>query len=133
MNKNDELSEKRSASRVFFSLEEGIEATIDSHGDVPNSIPVTLLSLSCGGMSFMVNRYRVPEIKEGDALTLTAIRMPSPLGTIDFLEGKVKYILDFEHNLHLSLGCAFTGVPDELVSRMDEYVHYRLKNSDTKE
>lgn len=128
MSKKDEQSEKRAAARVFFSLEDGIEAVIDSHGNTPNSIPVTLLSLSPGGLSFMVNRYRLPKIKEGDALGLREIRMPAPLGTIDRFEGVVKYILDFEHNLHLSLGMAFTPIPDELVLRLEEYIHYRLKN-----
>ncbi len=130
MSKKDELTDKRAATRVFFSLEEGIEATIDSHGDTPNSIPVTLLSISSGGLSFMVNRYRLPEIKEGDAITLIDIRTPPPLGTVDRFQCVVRYILDFEHNLQVSLGCAFTHVPDELVSRVDEYVQYRLKNLD---
>lgn len=128
MSKNDEQTEKRTATRVFFSLEEGIEATIDSHGSTPNSIPVTVLSISSGGLSFMVNRYRLPEIKEGDPLILKDVLIPAPLGPIDRLEGEVRYILDFEHNLHLSLGCVFTGLPGELVSRLEEYVHYRLKN-----
>jgi len=133
MSKKDEKSEKRASSRVFFSLEDGIEAIIDSYRDAPNSIPVTLMSLSPGGLSFMINRYLLPEIKEGDALVLRDIRIPAPLGTIDRLEGVIRYILDFEHNINISLGCVFTRIPDELAARLEEYIHYRLKNLDGEE
>ena len=76
----------------------------------------------------MANRYNISEIKEGDHLTLSGIKTPLPLGPIDRIESEVKYILDFEHNARLSLGCEFIGAPNELVSRLDDYTRFRLKN-----
>lgn len=130
MSKKEDRNEKRVNARVFFSLEDDVCATINSHRGTPNSIPVTLLSISPGGLSFMANRYNIAEIKEGDRLTLTGIKTPLPLGPIDRIESEVKYILDFEHNARLSLGCEFTEVSNELVSRLDNYTRFRLKNLD---
>lgn len=133
MSMKEDRNEKRLNARVFFSLEDDISATIDSHRGTPHSIPVTLLSISPGGLSFMANRYNISEIKEGDRLTLSGIRTPHPLGPIDRVESEVKYILDFEHNARLSLGCEFVEASNELVSRLDDYTRFRLKNLESEE
>jgi hypothetical protein len=133
MSKNGDSNEKRLNARVFFSLEDDVCATIDSHGGTPHSIPVTLLSISTGGLSFMANRYNISEIKEGDRLTLSSIKTPLPLGPIDRIVSKVKYILDFEHNPRLSLGCEFVEASKELISRLDDYTRFRLKNLESEE
>ncbi len=120
--------DKRKNSRKFFTLEEGIAATISSLGDIAQSIPVTILSIGSGGVSFMVNRYKLPKVNEGERLTLTSISTPHPLGPIDSIEAVVKYVLDFQHSVRLSLGCEFIKAPELLVKNIEDYVQFRLKN-----
>lgn len=128
MNKNEERVEKRERARIFFTLEEGVTATVSSHGTVAQSIPITILSLSSGGLSFLGNRYKLPGIAEGEQLTLTSINFPQPLGTIDNIRIEVIYILDFHHNVRLSFGCEFKGIPGSLAEQIEEFVQFRLKN-----
>ncbi|MCP5108665.1 MAG: PilZ domain-containing protein [bacterium] len=128
MIEDKKIAEKRESIRIFFTLEEGIGATISSHNENAESIPVTVLSLSTGGTSLMANRYKLPGIKEGERLTLTAAGMPQPLGSIGSIDAVVKYVLDFEHNVRLSLGCEFTGLSEEVEQRIEEFVQIRYKN-----
>lgn len=127
MNMNKERIEKRECARVFFTLEEDITATVSSREHTVQSIPVTILSLSAGGLSFLGNRYKLPEIAEGEQLTLTALNFPKPLGTIDNIKVNIIYILDFQHNVRLSFGCEFVGIPVSLAEKIEEFVQTRLK------
>lgn len=131
MIKNEERIEKRERARIFFTLEEGVTATISSassHGTDAQSIPITILSLSSGGLSFLGNRYKLPGITEGEQLMLTSVNFPQPLGTIENLRIVVIYILDFHHNVRLSFGCEFKEIPGSLAEKIEEFVQFRLKN-----
>lgn len=128
MNKNEERIEKRERARVFFTLEEGVTATVSSQGTTAQSIPITILSLSSGGLSFLGNRYKLPGIAEGEQLTLTSVNFPQPLGTVENLRIVVIYILDFHHNVRLSFGCEFQEIPGPLAEKIEEFVQFRLKN-----
>ncbi len=128
MNKNEESIEKRECARIFFTLEEGVTATVSNHGTVVQSVPITILSLSSGGLSFLGNRYKLPGIAEGEQLTLTSVNFPQPLGTIDSIRMAVIYILDFHHNVRLSFGCEFQEIPGSLAEKIEEFVQFRLKN-----
>ena len=128
MNMNKERIEKREYARVFFTLEEDITATVSSHETTVQSIPITILSLSAGGLSFLGNRYKLPEIAEGEQLTLTALNFPQPLGIIDNVKVVIIYMLDFQHNVRLSFGCEFVDIPVSLAEKIEEFVQLRLKN-----
>jgi c-di-GMP-binding flagellar brake protein YcgR len=128
MNIKEERIEKRERARVFFTLEEDITAVVSSHGTNVQSIPVTILSLSAGGVSFLGNRYKFTGISEGDKLTLSKFNFPQPLGTIENLKVDVIYILDFQHNVRLSFGCEFIDIPGSLSEKIEKFVQYRLKN-----
>ena len=128
MSENVERIDKRKGTRIFFTLEEGITAVISLHGNIAQSIPVTILSIGSGGVSFMANRYKLPKVNEGERLTLTSISTPPPLGPIDRIETVVKYVLDFQHSVRLSLGCEFIQAPKFLVKDIEDYVQFRLKS-----
>jgi hypothetical protein len=127
---SNEKVEKRKSSRVFFNMEEEITATISSIQETDQSIPVTILSIGTGGLSFMVNRYKLPKVKERDRLALSSINTPSPLGPIEHIEAVVKYILDFQHSVRLSLGCEFLQNPEPLIKKIEKYVQLRLKKQE---
>lgn len=128
MSISDDMIEKRKNTRVFFAVEEDIAATVSGHENSTLSIPVTLLSISPGGLSFMGNRYKLPELSEGDHISLSGIGTPSPLGPIDSVEAEVKYILDLQHNVRLSIGCEFAEIPGIPNEKIADFIRYRLKN-----
>lgn len=119
-------AERRKYSRVFFTPEEGIEAVICSHGDTAHKIPVILLSISSGGLSFMANRYQLPGLHKGDRLDLSSLGMPEPVGEIQRLETLVKYVLDFQHNVQISVGCEFIGLNGDFEEKIEKYVKIRV-------
>ncbi len=119
-------SERRQNSRVFFSLEDEIGAILAAHGDTKEEVPVTVLSLSPGGLSFMGNRYKLPGMHEGETLVFNTLTTPDPLGPIERIEAVVRYVLDIEHNVRISVGCEFVKVPRALEKKIEDYVSKRL-------
>jgi hypothetical protein len=125
---SDEIEEKerRESRRTYFSLKENISATIQTHAESPISLPVTLISISTGGLGFFCPREEMVDImKEGDQLTITDIKTPEPLGPIASLGAKVKYILDYEANERIGIGCDFTKISDALRNKIQSFVEYR--------
>jgi c-di-GMP-binding flagellar brake protein YcgR len=125
---SDEIEEKerRESHRTYFSLKDKISAIIQTHTESAISLPVTLISISAGGFGFFCPREKVLDIiKEGDRLTITDIKTPEPLGPIASLGAKVKYILDYEANERIGVGCDFTKISDALRNKIQNFVEYR--------
>ena len=124
----NEVIEKRQSRRAFFTMEDGIATNLllQSNGGDLKPVPVTLLSISVGGMSVAVRRYRCPGIKEGDRLTFMDIAAPQPLGTIPLVEVVVKYVVS-DHPVRVALGCEFEGIPERYKEKIDFFVDERLK------
>ena len=125
--------EKRANRRAFFTLEDHIGTNILSNSSNGKSnqdraVPVTLLSISVGGLSVTARRYNFPSIKAGDRLTFTEIQTPQPLGTIDRVEAVVKYVVSDETSIRMALGCEFEKIPDSFKEKIDEFVDGRLKS-----
>lgn len=118
--------EKRQGKRVFFSLEEGISARVENFGDSDESefIPVTLLSISTGGISFTGNKYKLRGIKEGDRLTMREIQTPLPLGQVDRAEVVVKYVMNDDYSIRLIIGCKVT----QMAGASSEEIHTFIKS-----
>lgn len=123
---NDDSIERRKNARVFFTLEEAIPAIISIHQGKVCDIPVTLLSISTGGVSIMGSRYKLPAISHGDRLILTGLSMPDPMGHIEEVETVIKYILDFRHNSRISVGCEFVGISSAMENRISDFVTFRV-------
>jgi hypothetical protein len=118
--------DKRDSNRAFFTLDERVSANLAVNGDDVTSIPVTVLSISSGGIGILGTRYKLPDIHPGDRLTLTDIRAPLPLGTIERAEVAVKYIVDYNKRIRLSYGCEFIEIPRPQCNRIREFVRNRL-------
>lgn len=124
---NTTTKEKRENKRAFFTLEDKITAAIETQKRPFKKIPVTLLSISVRGISFLIARQKISGIEEGDRLTISGIDAPEPLGFIDTAEAEIKYILDLEVNIRVAIGCEFIKISDSYVGKIEDYVAYRLR------
>ncbi len=131
---NTEIEEKRESSRAYFTRKDNISATIQTHAESQLSLPVTLLSISAGGLSFFCTRHKVlTVIKEGDQLTVTDIQTPQPLGPIASLGVEVKYIQDYESNDRMGFGCNFTKISDALRNKIQNFIESRSGSKNSKD
>lgn len=124
---NKKVHEKRESKRAFFTLENNIAVTIETKREPVKVVPATLLSISAGGISFITARQKISGIREGDSLIITGIQTPEPLGHIDRVEAEIRYILDLEINIRVALGCEFTKISNTYVTKIKDYVEYRLR------
>jgi len=127
MSDEREEKERREANRIYFARKDNISATIQTHAESKISLPVSLISISAGGLGFFCPRDKVINIiKEGDQLTVTDIKTPQPLGPIASLGVEVKYILDYESEHRRGFGCNFNKISDALRNKIQNFVEYRL-------
>jgi len=120
--------ERREGKRAFFTLERGVSAMItpSGNGSGAKTVPVTLLSISSGGISFLGIRYKFPKLKPGDRLTISDIRGPQPLGTINWAEIEVKYVVDYDKHVRMAFGCAFTDIPEDCYQKILLFINQWL-------
>jgi c-di-GMP-binding flagellar brake protein YcgR len=131
---SDETEEKREYTRAYFTRKDSISATIQTHSESQVSLPVTILSISAGGLSFFCTREKVLTIiKEGDQLTVTDIQTPQPLGPIASLGVEVKYIQDYESNDRMGFGCNFTKISDALRNKIQSFIESRSGSKSSKD
>jgi len=126
MTRKNNNKNKLDTGRAFFTLEEGVCAKLNIPGSSRNSVPVTLLSISGGGIGFVALRHKLPTIHLGDRFTLTDIKTPQPLGTIDRADVSVTYVVDDSTKIRLSLGCEFINSNQHFLQRIRNFVKNRL-------
>lgn len=126
MTYNSSSREKRGSRRAFFTLDDEVFASLSIPGVGDKRVPVKLLSISTGGIGVLAVRCKIPELHVGDRLTLTNIRTPLPLGTIDHAEVSVKYIADDNRGFRLCLGCEFLDISPAYPTKISNYVRNRV-------
>ncbi|MCI0471635.1 MAG: PilZ domain-containing protein [Candidatus Aminicenantes bacterium] len=122
-------NERRESQRAFFTLEENIAARVlaeEEPGQEKTPIPVTLLSISIGGLSFLTTRYKLRGCKVGDRLHVKYIQTPPPLDMIDEVEIEIKYIIDDEHGPRIVIGGEYTDILQLHRKRIFDYVNQRI-------
>ena len=125
----DRQDERRDSKRAFFTLEENIPARVaflNETGERPQPIPVTLLSISIGGLSFLAARHQFQGLKIGDPLKITGILTPPPLGILDDLQVEIRYIIDSQCGARAAIGVEFIEILQLYRKRIFEYVNHRL-------
>ncbi len=133
---NSSEGNRREHQRAFFTLEEAISAAVvssNSHGPSGPPVPVTLLSISPGGLSFLGVRYKFPSLKKGDRMVLSEVTLPEPIGKIEKAGIEVKYLLDLENEVRFTAGCEFTALDPDNQQKISDYVRERLKILDVKD
>jgi hypothetical protein len=122
--------EKRQHARVFFSEEDSIQGTLTSSEDKSLQVPVVIMNISSGGLSFIGDRYKLHQFQAGDNLTIKSINTPTPLGIIKSVQVQLKYKLDYQHDMGVFYGCQFMNITEELRKKIDIFVQNKLKNLD---
>jgi hypothetical protein len=126
MTEHNDVNNRRSR-RAFFTFEDNIGTSAHLSGNFDESIPVTLLSISNGGVSFTGNRFKFDSIIEGDVITLKKIQTPEPLGPIDKIDALVKYVVKDDYSVRIVLGCEFTNMSKTWLVKIGDFVDGRLK------
>lgn len=121
-----DIKEKRENERVFFTLEENIGVTVDLFGK-GKTIPAALLSISSGGLSIAATKKEKKNIQEGDMLIVSRLHLPGLHEAIARIEVEVKHILFYKDFDRMSIGCAFTNLPDLIKIKIEEFVNERLE------
>ncbi len=122
----DVAGEQRESRRAFFTLEDNFCASIAFPGNDVKPVPVTVLSISEGGISILGTRCKLPAIHVGDRLLLIDIHTPEPLGIINQVKVAVKYMVDDNRRARLSLGCEFLEIPGRNYRKIHDFVRKRM-------
>lgn len=108
----ENTDERRKSRRAFFTSEKHVSALLQTNHNGRNPIPVTLLSIGAGGISFTGSRHNIPEINVGDPLVLSQFASSQSLDSIDRLDAKVKYVMDNEGDICVVVGCEFYNISE---------------------
>jgi len=114
--------ERRESPRAFFTFEDNISAFIAKSDSSSKTFPVTLLSISAGGLSFICHRKKTPKLKIGQRVEITDIHTPPPLDPIKMIQGSVRYLMDCEGDIRLIVGCEFVDVSPHFREKIQEFV-----------
>ncbi len=106
-------AENRRYARIFFTREQRIEGYFSMPAE-EGGLKVQVLNLSEGGLHFTQKREYKTDIEMGQRLTLTGLQGPDPLKFFQNVVVEIKWILDHEYLEHISYGCQFLDLPDEM-------------------
>jgi c-di-GMP-binding flagellar brake protein YcgR len=123
---NSEQKERRKNERVFFSLEENRDITVDSLGK-SKTTRATLLSISAGGISFSASKEENKHIAEGDKLTISKLHLPGLHEAIARIEAEVRYIFFYKDYDQMSIGCEFKEISAPVKEKIEAFINERLE------
>ena len=122
-----EGKERRESKRVFFDLEDNIDVTLSPAMSSIKEIPGTLLSLSSGGLSIAAAKNQRKNIREGDILVVTNLRLPDTYETIARIEVEVRYIIFYKKSDRITIGCVFKRASGLVTQQIEEYINKRVE------
>ena len=123
---NSEQKERRKNERVFFSLDENRDITVNSLGK-SKTARATLLSISAGGLSFSAAKEENKHIAEGDTLTISTLPLPGLHEAIARIEAEVKYIFFYKDYDQMSIGCEFKEISAAVKEKIEAFINERLE------
>jgi hypothetical protein len=106
-------SEKRRYERIFFTREQRIEGLF-SQPEEEGGLKVLVLNLSVGGLHFTQKREYRTDIAKGDRLIMKGITGPDPLNLLKDIKVEIMWVLDHEFLQHISYGCQFLDMPQDM-------------------
>ena len=104
--------EKRRYPRIFFPVGQKIEADI-VHEDSGQTVQVTLLDISEGGVGLRQKRREDIAIAEGDRLLLRAIHGQPYLRALSRISLEVRWVLDDAFLDYIALGGQFLDLAEK--------------------
>ena len=122
-----EGQERRETKRVFFDLEDNINITLSPAMSSIKAIPGTLLSLSTGGLSIAAAKNLRKNIREGDILVVTNLKLPDTVEAIPRIEVEVRYIIFYKKSDRITIGCIFKRVSGLVTQQIENFVNKRVE------
>ncbi len=120
------LKNQRKSPRIDFSIQEQFPGEASTADRTAPSIPVVLLSMSEGGISFQCDEVMSGNLSEGLVL---AIRMGKPC-PIFFLDGalcEVRYVLHNREGGQATIGCRFRKLRGTAEEEIKKFLSFRLE------
>ena len=118
-------TERRVHKRVYFSIEDGVvgEFTVK---EAENSVSFVapILNLSVGGIHFTLEKGQGRDIRIGDVLNLIQIKDRRKLVIVFDIVLEVRWVLNHEELDYVGYGCEFKNVPQEVKTRVSQFVEY---------
>lgn len=112
--------------RILFSREDDITAQVYLPKKPKKALLAFIMNISEGGVGLLINRGNIKKLKEGDTIILKMLMTPKPLDTIDYAEVEVKHILMDERLEFATLSCQFSGLSEDYLRKIRQFVHYIL-------
>ncbi len=119
--------DRRERVRLFFTLEEDIGFTVITVEDSKNAIPVTLLSLSTGGLSFAADKKHKKNIREGSEFLVTGLHLPDLIDPFPDLKAEIKYIIHYKQYDFVSIGGTFKNIPNSIIEKIGVCIDKRME------
>jgi len=130
---NLEGQERRESKRVFFDLEDNIGITLSPAMSSIKAIPGTLLSLSAGGLSIAVDKNQRKNIREGDILVVTNLKLPDTSDAIARIEVEVKYIIFYKKSDRITIGGVFRKPVGLVTQQIEKFINERVETETEEE
>ena len=128
-----ERQERRESKRVFFDLEDNIGVTLSPAMSSIKAIPGTLLSLSAGGLSIAADKNQRKNIREGDILVVTNLKLPDTSDVIARIEVEVKYIIFYKKSDRITIGCVFRRTAGLVTQQIEKFINERVETETEEE
>ncbi len=128
-----ERQERRESKRVFFDLEDNIGVTLSPAMSSIKAIPGTLLSLSAGGLSVAADKNQRKNIREGDILVVTNLKLPDTSDVIARIEVEVKYIIFYKKSDRITIGCVFRRPTGLVTQQIEKFINERVETETEEE
>jgi c-di-GMP-binding flagellar brake protein YcgR len=88
----------------------------------PESIKATVMNFSEGGLGFSMLRKGFWKLSSLDMIIINSITGEPPFSDMTGLKLQIKWVLDNSELEHIGFGCEFKDIPEELRSRVREYI-----------
>ena len=114
--------ERRKFKRVFFNPEDRVIINLSFLGETRESLPVTVLNVSEGGLGFVAVRDKAQKITKGTQLLIDRIVLPGKEDIIDNVEAITRYVMDLQTYDHITFGCEFIKISENDREKIRDFV-----------
>ena len=118
--------DKRETKRILFSREDGILADAHFSKGLRRRASAFVVNISEEGISLLLPRQKSKSIGAGDAIVLSNIHTPEPLGVITTATVEVKYILADDNLDYATVGCEFIELMPHYRKSIHRFVEFML-------
>lgn len=119
----DDQKDRRSAQRIFFSVEDEVKGTFTFPDFHKGSLTGTIINLSEAGVGLVWSKAETTKkIAQGDFLILTQLSGIKGLESLTNIKAEIKWILDNPALRFIGCGCEFHDIPDPMREAIQTFI-----------